>query len=144
MLIGLDNTAGGEDVDSAGAGSGNATRDHPVASASSSALPQNRVKVGDVCIDCVIWKGLVHQGKAAADFPTRGKPSELSRSLVSACREAAAELPTRAGDVDSHQQHGKVSRQYCRNDIHLRLCKETQKGILAMYSKVRSNLWCYL
>ena len=54
VLIGLDNTAGSEDVDSAGAGSGNATRDRPVASASSSALPQNRGQVGDVCVECVI------------------------------------------------------------------------------------------
>ena len=142
VLIGLDNTAGSEDVDSAGAGSGNATRDRPVASASSSALPQNRGQVGDFCIECVIWKGLVHQGKAAADFPTHGKPADLCCLLVSACREATGELPTRAGDSDSHQHSCKArtSRQSCRNDIRLMLSKETQKASLAMYAKVRHNM----
>ena len=97
-------------------------------------------KPADICTECVICLGLGEK-----DFPTKGKPSEIARRLVTDCRALGA-LPTRGGDLDNHpvRKDAKTSRKNCRRDVRLKLKAADNVPALAMYAKVRHHLARYL
>ena len=97
-------------------------------------------KPADICTECVICLGLGEK-----DFPTEGKPAEISHRLSTDCRALGA-LPTRGGDLANHpvRKDAKTSRKNCFRDVRPKLKAADNVPALAMYAKVRNNLRRYL